>query len=152
MALSHHLGGERITKQEIQLATLPPKGNTRIGKLVEYAGSRGLRMESTRPELAHHLGGLEFAAVQADEGSYLLELDVTHPNGSVDPHMVAYLAGQPHDNGVGVILDNGGPVLIKGIQSKEREHTQCAREMFDSLFPDASSVRVVNVWRMTVAC
>ena len=82
---------------------------------------------------------------------YLIELDVTHHSGQVDPHSVAYLAGQPWEwngnSGVGKIIDNGS-VATKGITAEERADVALARGVFDSLFPYAASVRVRCVWRL----
>ena len=72
---------------------------------------------------------------------YLVELNVTHHDGQVERHTVAYLAEQPWgwegENGVGTIIDNGvGPV--KGITARDRSSVALVCEVFDDLFPAAA--------------
>ena len=141
----------RFTKEEIYHATLPPAGNTEIGLITTFVGSSGASVEPIMDELAHVSGGLAYALLQLAKHRYLVELNVTHHDGQVDRHTVAYLAEQPWgwagENGVGTIIDNGvGPV--KGITARDRSSWALAREVFDNLFPEHTSVRVDGVWRV----
>ena len=68
-----------------------------------------------------------------------------------DYHNVVYDAGYQHVMYLGIcgaIIDNEKDTPVKFIEPSDRADVQQARDVFNSLFPFASDVRVVGAWLM----
>ena len=122
-------------------------------------------------------GGPEHALLQLTTGVYFVELVVSQTGKPDDRHALVYDAGYTVPEGRapehytplveagytpatfgqirGIVLDNDKDTPAKFLEPSDREIEECngikvykARLVFDSLFPFASSVRVVGAWLM----
>jgi hypothetical protein len=149
--------GVPATKKHVYAATLPDEGDTAVGVLVDYARKQlGIVMRNLKDPacadvaLFQSKGGPAYILLQQLEGVFFVELRVSQLGREDDRHVVLYDAGHrapPHM--CGAILDNDRDTPVKLLDPADRDTPKSARHVFDSLFPFASSVRVVGAWRMT---
>jgi hypothetical protein len=156
-----------VTKTAVYAATLPAEGDTEVGVLVEHARDvLGIAMLDTRvpstlgASLFNVKGGPAHALVQHTEGVFFVELEVSQEGKPDDYHAVVYNAGYTHptfEHIRGAIVDNEKDTPVKLLEPSDRamvvdvesgRAVPAARKVFASLFPFASSVRVVGAWLM----
>lgn len=148
--------GFDVSKEAVYKATLPPTGDTAMGTIIDYAKTLGIQMlpTSSKRTLGYGLnnakGGPEFALLQEKKGMFFVELKIMVDGKPDDAHCVMYDADwQRKRKGLhGLIVDNeptGKPVAV---QESDRADKLAARKVWNSLFPGASSVRVVCAWLM----
>ena len=150
--------GVCVTKKQVYDATLPAEGDTRMGVIIDYAlDALGIQMDDVRvKETLGFLpfqakGGPEYALLQQTEGVFVVELCVSQSGKEDDYHAVVYDAGYEHVEYPGIrgaIIDNEKDTPIKFIEPSDRADVQKARDVFHSLFPFASDLRVVGAWLM----
>lgn len=148
--------GFDVSKEAVYKATLPPTGDTAMGTIIDHAKALGIQMlpTSSKRTLGYGLnnakGGPEFALLQEKKGMFFVELKIMVDGKPDDAHCVMYDADwQRKRKGLhGLIVDNeptGKPVAV---QESDRADKLAARKVWNSLFPGASSVRVVCAWLM----
>ena len=148
--------GLTIVKKHVYNATLPPKGDTKVETIVNYAGSLGIQMldvkcPGTLDTLIFQEKGGPALALLNQEGVFFVELLVELGGQPSDRHVVVYnsaYTSPEHPRCRGVIIDNDADTPLKHIEPKDRGNKEDARDVFDSLFPRADRVRVVGAWLM----
>ena len=150
--------GVCVTKKQVYNATLPAKGDTQMGVIIDYALSAlGIQMDSVKVKetlgfpLFQVKGGAAFALLQQTEGVFVVEMRISQLGQDNDYHALVYDAGYTHIEYPGIrgaIIDNEKDTPIKFIEPCDRTSVQKARDVFHSLFPFASDVRVVGAWLM----
>ena len=143
--------GVSVTKKQVYDATLPTEGDTKMGLIVDYAVNElGIQMDKNT-QLNQIKGGPEYALLQHTEGVFVVELCVSQSGMDDDYHNVVYDADYQHVMYPGIrgaIIDNEKDTPVKFIEPSDRAEVQQARDVFHSLFPFASNVRVVGAWLM----
>ena len=161
--------GVDVTKTAVYAATLPAEGDTKVGVLVDHARDvLGIAMLNARvpstlgANLFNVKGGPEHALVQHTAGVFFVELQVSQEAQLDDYHALVYNAGYTHPtlgHIRGAIVDNDKDTPVKLLEPSDRamavdaetgRAVPEARKAFASLFPFASSVRVVGAWLMAV--
>ena len=143
--------GVSVTKKQVYDATLPTEGDTKMGLIVDYAVNElGIQMDKNT-QLNQIKGGPEYALLQHTEGVFVVELCISQSGMDDDYHNVVYDADYQHVMYPGIrgaIIDNEKDTPVKFIEPSDRAEVQQARDVFHSLFPFASNVRVVGAWLM----
>ena len=143
--------GVSVTKKRVYDATLPTEGDTMMGLIVDYAVNElGIQMDKNT-QLNQIKGGPEYALLQHTEGVFVVELCISQSGMDDDYHNVVYDADYQHVMYPGIrgaIIDNEKDTPVKFIEPSDRAEVQQARDVFHSLFPFASNVRVVGAWLM----
>ena len=150
--------GVPVTKKQVYDATLPAEGDTEMGVIIDYAlNVLGIQMDDVRLEktlgflLFRATGGPMYALLQQTEGVFVIELRISQSGMDDDYHNVVYDADYQHVMYPGIrgaIIDNEKDTPVKFIEPLDRAEVQQARDVFHSLFPFASNVRVVGAWLM----
>ena len=143
--------GVRVTKKQVYDATLPTEGDTEMGLIIDYAVNElGIQMDK-KTQLCQIKGGPAYALLQKTQGVFVVELCISQSGMDDDYHNVVYDAGYQHVMYPGIhgaIIDNEKDTPVKFIEPSDRAEVQQARNVFLSLFPFASDVRVVGAWLM----
>ena len=143
--------GVRVTKKQVYDATLPTEGDTEMGLIIDYAVNElGIQMDK-KTQLCQIKGGPAYALLQKTQGVFVVELCISQSGMDDDYHNVVYDADYQHVMYPGIrgaIIDNEKDTPVKFIEPSDRAEVQQARDVFHSLFPFASNVRVVGAWLM----
>ena len=135
-----------------------PLKEAEIYRIVNYArDTLGLAMvcvsHGSEDALSRVKGGIAFATLQLQSGAYIIVLDATLDDNTVERHAVAFLADFQHPayrNHFGALVDNDPRVLVRFLQPSDRASVAAARNVFDGLFWTAKKVMITSVWKVSL--
>jgi len=166
VTIGKDLGIRAATKVAVYEATLPAKGDTKVGVLKAYAeGTLGMTMRALKDHtvlgysIFEQPGGPAHNLLLLIAGLYFVELLLTMPKkagetkAKTDKHAMVYDAHFRRTEGerafYGVLKDNHGD--LKKLEERDRAwagkpEPPPARAVFASIFPGAARVDLINVW------
>ena len=135
-----------------------PLKEAEIYRIVNYArDTLGLAMvcvsHGSEDALSRVKGGIAFATLQLQSGAFIIVLDATLDDNTVERHAMAFLADFQHPayrNHFGALVDNDPRVSVRFLQPSDRASVAAARNVFDGLFWTAKKVMITSVWKVSL--
>ena len=149
--------GAQVSKTEVYADLVKPNKEAVVADVCCYVREKlNLDMvcvsHGPGAALARRKGGLGFATLQLDKGSYIVVVQATLADGGVERHALAFLSDFKHPayrNHLGALVDNDPRVEVRLLQPSDRASVAEARKVFDGLFWTATRVDITSVWQVS---